>query len=170
MSSEPGNARSIAVSAARIGVFGDTSFWPGSAVVIESSGAASAARMMTAVASEVRGWFVTPAASACHIVRRRRDPLRRRRGHSRPRSIRSPSSASIAGSTVSDPTTAIATTRIAPSAIEVNTPKPVNSSPASPITTVIPATRIARPTVAEVAASAASAVAPSRRSTRSRRM
>ena len=84
----------------------------------------------------------------------------RRRGHSRPRSIRSPSSASIAGSTVSDPTTAIATTTIAPSAIEVNTPKPVNSSPASPITTVMPATRIARPTVAEVAASAASADAP----------
>jgi hypothetical protein len=65
---------------------------------------------------------------------------------------------------------AIATTRIAPSAIEVNTPSPVKVRPASPTITVSAATTMARPTLAVAAVSAASLSRPARRSSRSRRM
>ena len=71
--------------------------------------------------------------------------------------MRSPSSASVAGSTVTEPMTAIATTTMVASAIEVKTARPVNSSPASATTTVTPETTIARPTVAAAASSAACA-------------
>ena len=157
MSDEPGKARSIARSATRIGVLAARR--PGPARRSGSTTPAPQARRAAPASQRVRlvAGSSPPVASSGQPPRRPRTAPPRRRGQSRPRSIRSPSSASIAGSTVSDPSTAIATTRIAPSAIDVKTPKPVNSSPARPITTVVPATRIARPTVAEVAASAASA-------------
>ena len=65
----------------------------------------------------------------------------------------------MAGSTVSEPITLNATTMIAPSAIEVNTSRPVISSPASEIITVRPETRIARPAVAAAMSSAAAGAA-----------
>ncbi len=88
----------------------------------------------------------------------------------RPLSTRSPSSESIAGSTVTEPITASTTTTIVPSAIEANTSMPVTSSPATATITVRPETTIARPTVAADASSAACASRPLRRSSRSRRM
>ena len=71
--------------------------------------------------------------------RRGRGRRRRKRG-SRPLSIRSPSSASMAGSTVSEPSTAIATTSIVARPIEMNTPLPESSRPPSAIITVSPET------------------------------
>ena len=84
--------------------------------------------------------------------------------------MRSPSSASTAGNTVTEPMAASATTRIAPSAIEVNVPRPVTVRPASPTITVSAATMMARPMPAVAAVSAAWASRPARRSSRSRRM
>ena len=76
----------------------------------------------------------------------------------------------MAGSTVSEPSTAIATTSIVARPIEMNTPLPESSSPPSAIITVSPEMRIARPTEAAAASSAASGPRPARRSSRSRRM
>ena len=85
---------------------------------------------------------------------------RRRAPGRRPRSMPSPSFARTAGRTVTEPTTAIATTSIVASAIEANTASPVTSMPASATMTVRPETTTARPTVADVAFSAASASRP----------
>ena len=79
----------------------------------------------------------------------------------------SPSLESSAGSTVSDPITATATTRI------VATPKaaksfPANSIPAIAIITVTPEMSTERPEVAAAASSAASGLRPAARSSRSR--
>ena len=76
----------------------------------------------------------------------------------------------MAGSTVSEPSTAIATTSIVARPIEMNTPLPESSRPPSAIITVSPEMRIARPTEAAAASSAASGPRPARRSSRSRRM
>ena len=84
-------------------------------------------------------------------------------------STRDPSLLIIAGSTVSDPTIATATTMIVPTANEVNTREPAKNIPAIAIITVKPLTRIARPEVAAAARSAASSLAPAARSSRSRR-
>ena len=164
-------ARSRARRPAR-GVLGGQVGSPGLAVRIDSTGAARAAsapaRAASAAAADAGDRAGDPRPTSA--PGRPRGAAARAGATARPRSTRSPSSASTAGSTVTDPSTAIATTRIAPRAIEVNTPKPVNSSPASPITTVAPATTIARPTVAAVASSAACGPRPARRSARSRRM
>ena len=86
-----------------------------------------------------------------------------------PFSTRSPSHASIAGSTVSDPMTAIATTMIVPVANDSNVGAPARYIPAIAIITVRPETSTARPDVAAAAASAACGPAPRSRSSRSRR-
>jgi hypothetical protein len=86
----------------------------------------------------------------------------------RPFSTRSPSQDSVAGSTVSEPATAIATTMIVPIAIEVQIAVPPKNMPASAAMTVRPEIRIARPEVAAATSSAASFVLPAARSSRSR--
>ena len=86
-----------------------------------------------------------------------------------PFSTRSPSHASIAGSTVSDPMTAIATTMIVPVANDSNVGAPARYMPAIANITVRPETSTARPEVAAAAASEASGPAPRSRSSRSRR-
>ena len=82
---------------------------------------------------------------------------------------RSPSFERTAGSTVSDPMTAIDTTRIVPVANEVNVDAPAMYMPAMAITTITPDTITARPEVAAAASSAASSLLPPARSSRSRR-
>ena len=88
----------------------------------------------------------------------------------RPFSTLSPSFDSTAGSTVSDPSTATATTTIVPTANDMNVALPVRNIPAIAIITVRPETSTARPEVAAAICSAASFERPARRSSRSRRM
>ena len=87
----------------------------------------------------------------------------------RPFSTRSPSLDSSAGSTVTEPTMATATTRIVPIANDVNTALPAKNMPAMATMTVMPETSTARPEVAAAAFSAASGPRPASRSSRSRR-
>ena len=87
----------------------------------------------------------------------------------RPLSTLSPSLERTAGSTVSDPMTEIATTRIVPVANELNVAAPARYMPAIAIITVKPEISTARPDVAAAACSAASSPRPAARSSRSRR-
>ena len=86
-----------------------------------------------------------------------------------PFSTRSPSQERIAGSTVSEPTRATATTRIVPVAKDWNVGVPAKYIPAIATITVKPETITARPEVAAAAARDASSVRPASRSSRSRR-
>ena len=83
-----------------------------------------------------------------------------------PRSTRSPSLPSSAGSTVSDPTIAANTTSIAPTPIDVKIFEPESSIPAIAIRTVPPEMSTAWPDVAAARWSASSW--PAVRSSRSR--
>ena len=87
----------------------------------------------------------------------------------RPFSVRSPSTESTAGSTVSDPSIATATTTIVPVANDVNVAAPAKYIPAIAIMTVTPETSTARPDVAAAASMAASLLRPAARSSRTRR-
>ena len=84
-----------------------------------------------------------------------------------PRSTRSPSFASSAGSTVSEPTIAAKTTSIAPIPIDVKIFEPESSIPAIAISTVPPEMSTAWPDVAAARGSASSPW-PASRSSRSR--
>ena len=88
--------------------------------------------------------------------------LRRRSSGRRLLWTRSPSFASTAGSTVSEPSTATPTTRIEPIAIAPLSGSPRKKMPASEAITVRPETRTAWPLVAAAASSAASLPAPAR--------
>ena len=102
-------------------------------------------------------------------------PMRATRLRSRPRpgirpfSMRSPSIESTAGSTVSEPSMATATTTMVPVANEVNVAAPAKYMPAMAIMTVMPETSTARPEVAAAASIAASLLRPAARSSRTRR-
>ena len=96
---------------------------------------------------------------------------RNRRGSSRPtwpRSIRSPSSDSTAGSSVRAAATADSTTRIAPVAREMKIVVGTISMPTSATTTVMPLNSTARLAVEPARSMAASFSRPSRRSSRYR--
>ena len=82
----------------------------------------------------------------------------------------SPTFESIAGSTVSDPSIAIATTMIDPVASPANSGSPAKYRPAMATMTVSPEISTVRPEVAAAALSAASLLRPALRSSRSRRM
>ena len=86
----------------------------------------------------------------------------------RPASMRVPSVAMTAGRTVTDPTTATATTIIVPIAIEVKVPRPARSMPDIATITVKPETITARPEVAAAMSRASAALRPARRSSRAR--
>ncbi len=81
----------------------------------------------------------------------------------------SPSRESSAGSTVTEPSTATATTMIVPVAIEPNVLSPARYMPAIAAITVSPETITEWPEVAAADSSAASGLAPLARSSRSRR-
>ena len=87
----------------------------------------------------------------------------------RPFSTRSPSQASIAGSTVSEANIAIATTRIVPTANEMKALSPLMNMPAIATITVRPEISTARPEVAAATCRASSGLRPAARSSRSRR-
>ena len=87
----------------------------------------------------------------------------------RPFSTWSPSLASSAGSTVSEPIIATATTIIVPIANDMNVLSPERNMPAIAIITVMPEISTARPDVAAAASSAACSLRPAARSSRSRR-
>ena len=87
----------------------------------------------------------------------------------RPFSTRSPSQLSTAGTTVTEPSIAAATTRIVPVAKPENTLEPVKYIPAMATMTVRPETSTARPEVADAVRSASAELRPSTRSSRSRR-
>jgi hypothetical protein len=76
---------------------------------------------------------------------------------------------SRAGSTVSEPTTATATTAIVPVANELNVAAPPKYIPAIAVITVTPEIRTARPEVAAAASIAARLPRPAARSSRARR-
>ena len=95
--------------------------------------------------------------------------LSRRRPGMRPLSARSPSTDSSAGSTVSEPSIATATTTIVPVANDVNVAAPARYMPAIAAITVTPETSTARPEVAAAASIAASLDFPAARSSRTRR-
>ena len=94
--------------------------------------------------------------------------LSRQRNGTRPFSTLSPSHDSIAGSTVSEPIIATATTIIVPIANDMNVLSPEKNIPAIAIITVMPEISTARPDVAAAASSAADSLRPARRSSRSR--
>jgi hypothetical protein len=85
-----------------------------------------------------------------------------------PRSTPSPSFESRAGSTVTEPTTATATTRIVAIAIPMNVLSPVKNMPAMAMITVTPEISTDRPDVAAAASSDACSLRPAARSSRSR--
>ena len=76
---------------------------------------------------------------------------------------------SMAGSTVSEANTAIATTTIAPSANEMKLLSPLMSMPAMATITVTPEISTARPDVAAACSRAERSLRPAARSSRSRR-
>lgn len=93
---------------------------------------------------------------------------KRRTKGTRAELTRSPSHESSPGSTVSDPTTAIATTVIVAIANEPNVLSPVKNMPAIATITVSPEISTERPDVAAAASSAACSLRPAARSSRSR--
>ncbi len=94
--------------------------------------------------------------------------LRRCTNGTRRRSTLSPSFESKAGSTVSDPSRATATTVIVATPNEAKSALNVSSIPAIATSTVIPEMSTERPDVAAAASSAASSLRPAARSSRSR--
>ena len=91
------------------------------------------------------------------------------RNGTRGRSTQRPSLASTAGSTVIEPSTETATTRIAPTAREEKIALPDRNMPAIATATVHPEMTTARPDVAAAISTASSGVRPFARSSRARR-
>ena len=87
----------------------------------------------------------------------------------RPKSTRSPSIDSSAGSTVTEPITAMSTTMMVASANPSNSSIPDRNMPDIATTTVRPETSTERPEVAAAIRSAVAASRPLARSSRSRR-
>ena len=99
----------------------------------------------------------------------REGPLMRPITGTRPHSTLSPSLDSMAGSTVTEPSTATATTRIVPTAKPVNTMLPAKNMPAMAIITVRPEMTTAWPDVAAANSKASSLERPASRSSILRR-
>ena len=112
----------------------------------------------------------TPQHTVEHPAPSRPPPGRCSRWRSGTRALftLSPSLDRSAGSTVSDPSTAIATTMIVAIANELKIWSPVRNIPAIAAITVRPETSTARPEVAAAASSAAVSLRPAARSSRSR--
>ena len=129
---------------------------------------ASASIAEPAMSSEMSGFASTTRMTA---GQNRPVPWRLNRCTSgmRGRSILSPSSESTAGSTVSEPSMATATTSMVPTAIELKTTLPDNIRPAIATMTAMPDTRTAWPLVAAAMSMASRRVAPRARSSRVRR-
>ncbi len=136
---------------------------------IFSAGVASTSRTSTAATAEIAGRASTRLSTAPHI-RLSPSPRRMRcRNGTRPLSTLLPSAASTAGTTVTEPIMATATTMIAPMPSCVNVLSPARNIPAMAAMTVNPEISTARPDVAAAVSTASCLLAPLRTSSRSRR-
>ncbi len=143
---------------------------PGLIVFMPSAGTARAIRIALEATTETTGRASTlpriqPQTRDSPWLAWRRLPMI----GTRPFSTLSPSLESTAGSTVTEPSTATATTSIVPTAIEVKTALPAISMPAIAISTVTPEISTAWPEVAAANSSAASLERPASRSSILRR-
>ena len=143
---------------------------PDDAVCMPSAGIASATRRPVASTAATSGRRITGRRMADHTRDSVRRCMRLPRNGIRPRSTPSPTFESMAGSTVIDPSIAMATTMIEPVASPANSASPAKYRPAMAAITVRPETSTVRPDVAAAAFSAASLLRPALRSSRSRRM
>ena len=117
---------------------------PGNFSVIPSAGDATASSAVTETSSVATGCLSAGFSIAgqnrglarCSAVSRQTSGIRGR-------STQRPSFASTAGSTVSEPTTATATTRIEPTAKDENTASRARNSPAIEMMTAVPETTTA---------------------------
>jgi hypothetical protein len=145
----------------------EKSWMPGEAVCMANAGTASTTSTPAASAADTPGRRITTDSTA---FQNRPLDSRRYSPGTLPTSTRSPSLDSSAGSTVSEPSTATATTRMVAMAKLSKTVLPVRNMPAMAMMTVSPEMRMDRPEVAAAIASARSGSAPFARSSRSRRM
>ena len=135
-----------------IGSERDRPWVPGMRVCSENAGIAIAMSSAADTAAESAGRRSTRSSTKLQTRPPCPASLRRRcRNGIRPLSTRSPSFDSSAGSTVSEPTIAIATTITVPVAKELNVLSPVKYMPAIAAMTVNPETSTARPDVAAAA-------------------
>ena len=141
--SVPGNATLILLYVVSM-LWGKESML-GCAVCSCSAGTAIARSRPPARTAAATGRARTRSMIAPHTRPSPSAPRRRWTKGTRPRSTWSPSFDSAAGSTVSDPTMAIATTVIVASANEAKPGSPVRNMPDIAIMTVMPETRTARP-------------------------
>ncbi len=165
----PGKAATAALYVFTIGSSRGMSVKLGSFVCMPRTGVAAATRSPPARTSESTGRRSTrsrtkpqkrDSPAACFFL-----PT----SGIRPRSTRSPSFASIAGRTVTDPMTAERTTSIVPIAMPVKMRLPAMNSPAIAISTVAPEMSTACPDVEAARSSACRGSLPIARSSRSRR-
>ena len=164
-----GNAVRIAASVASAGSSAAArASSPGFETESESAGSASASRTPTESAQERAGRRSTRSITAGQNRELVESVCRCGRYGIRPRSMRSPSSSSTAGSTVTEPTTAHATTVIVPLARLLKTSASITNMPAIAIATVAPETTTVRPDVRAVRTSASCEASPRCRSSRER--
>ncbi len=151
------------------GRFGGRSLGPVVCTLKCSAGDAMASSTATEAIAERPGRASTRSSTNDHtrdsvrVLRRRTKGIRMR-----PLSTCRPSSASMAGRAVSEPSIATATTMIVPTANDAELLSPVRNCPAMATMTVRPEMRIARPEVAEAISTADVSSRPARRSSRSR--
>ena len=163
-----GNAAWMRSELRTAGISRDSDSVPGIEMCIPSAGIASATRIPPLMIAERTGRRSTRSTIRDQTPSGRWRRRRRFRNGSRPFSTRSPRAESTAGSTVSDPITDTATTRIVPVASEENVGEPPRYMPPIAIITVKPETRTARPDVAAAASIAAPFTRPAARSSRTR--
>ena len=133
------------------------------------AGAARASSRPPASAADSPGRASTLSSTTFQSRLPSADRRVRPRNGTRPNSTLSPSSDSSAGSTVTEPATAISTTEMVAIAKPSNSCIPAKNIPAIATMTVSPETSTERPEVAAAVRNAASLVAPLARSSRSRR-
>ena len=142
---------------------------PGLAVLMATAGSASVTSTAVEATAAPTGRRMTASSTGPQTRPRPSFEASRWRYGMRPFSTLSPSLASNAGSTVSEPIIATSTTIIVPTEKDMKVLSPERNIPAMAIITVMPEIRTARPDVAAAASSAARSLRPARRSSRSRR-
>ncbi len=129
-----------------------------------SAGSASRASAPTEIASVRAGWVSDGRNTPDHSTGSRSCVVHRHSSGTRGRSIARPSATSIAGRTVSEPSTATATTRIDPVASDAKTTLPLTYRPSMASTTATPETQTLCPEVSAAISTASRVLRPARRS------
>ena len=138
------------------------------ASVMLSAGIAMAPSTSTEITSVRAGRRSEGRSNTAHRRDSRSCIVHRHSTGTRGRSMPLPSSASNAGSTVSEPSTAIATTMIEPVPSDSNVTSPVRNSPSIDTMTAAPETSTECPAVSAAISIASSLVCPAWRSARAR--